>query len=94
MWFSVGVIRCLLLYVKWLVVPTIVAPQPPTPPPLPPGFPGDEPEPQPTQLAPGWYRNSGPSIIYEDSNLRISWEKSYIYLHIRGRALSTGISKC
>ena len=37
-------------------------------------------QPQPT---PGWYRNSGPSIIYEDNSLglRIVWEKSYIYQH-------------
>lgn len=30
-------------------------------------------------LAPGWYRNSGPSTIYEDSLLRTTWENSYIY---------------
>jgi hypothetical protein len=34
---------------------------------------------QPTPLAPGWYRNSGPSVIYEDSELTIIWENSYIY---------------
>jgi hypothetical protein len=35
---------------------------------------------QPTPLVPGWYRNSGPSIIYEDSwGQRIEWVNSYIY---------------
>jgi hypothetical protein len=34
---------------------------------------------QPTSLPPGWYRNSGPSIIFEDSRVRITWENSYIY---------------
>src|SRR5438067_2075951 len=30
-------------------------------------------------LAPGWYRNSGPSTFYKDSELSITWENSYIY---------------
>ena len=38
--------------------------------------------PQPT---PGWYKNSGPSIMYEapsqNSILRVVWENSYIYQH-------------
>lgn len=38
--------------------------------------------PQPT---PGWYKNSGPSIMYEapsqTSILRVVWENSYIYQH-------------
>jgi hypothetical protein len=36
---------------------------------------------QSTQTSPGWYKNSGPSTIYEDSKLRIVWENSYIYQH-------------
>jgi hypothetical protein len=35
-------------------------------------------QPQPT---PGWYKNSGPSTIYDDLKLRITWENSYIYQH-------------
>ena len=35
---------------------------------------------QPIPLAPGWYKNSGPSIIYEDSwGQRIEWVNSYVY---------------
>ena len=33
----------------------------------------------PSQLTPGWYSHSRPSIIYEDEEIRMSWEKSYIY---------------
>jgi hypothetical protein len=38
-----------------------------------------------TAPSPGWYKNSGPSIIYEapyqNSILRVVWENSYIYQH-------------
>jgi hypothetical protein len=33
----------------------------------------------PPHLNPGWYRNSGPAIIHEDSELKITWENSYVY---------------
>lgn len=33
----------------------------------------------PPHLEPGWYKNSGPAIIHEDSELRITWENSYVY---------------
>ena len=41
---------------------------------------------QSTQPPPGWYKNSGPSIIYEaphmNSIVRVVWENSYIYPHL------------
>jgi hypothetical protein len=57
-----------------LLVFAAVAPSQPPPPP-----------PPPISHTPGWYSNSEPSIIYENSSgLRIVWWNSYIYRYQGG----------
>lgn len=58
----VALTRFLLFCAVVLALPAIADAQPPPPPP-----PGPPPPIAPPHLEPGWYKNSGPAIIHDDS---------------------------